>query len=100
MSDLDGSTQHYCVIWPHGVQLALAGQVEPPPAATDLLLALHGHGSDRKQFATSNRGECAGARAVAARHGMVYVSPDYRPTTSWMGPAAEADDVQLLRIIR
>ena len=28
----------------------------------DLLIALHGHGSDRWQYATDGRGECAGAR--------------------------------------
>jgi len=33
---------------------------------------------------------------VAAEHGMIYVSPDYRATTSWMGPKAEADLVQII----
>ena len=31
---------------------------------------------------------------------MVFVSPDYRAKTSWMGPAAEADMVQILRDLR
>ena len=61
-----------------------------------MVMAFHGHGSDRHQYATDPRPECAGAHDVAARHDMIYVSPDYRGTTSWMGPAAEADTVQLV----
>jgi len=60
------------------------------------VLALHGHGSDRWQFVRDTRGECQGARDIAAKYEMIYVSPDYRASTSWMGPAAEADVVQLI----
>ncbi|HEY3322756.1 MAG TPA: alpha/beta fold hydrolase [Planctomycetota bacterium] len=60
------------------------------------LIALHGHGSDRWQFVRDNRGECKGARDVAARHGFIFVSPDYRAKTSWMGPKAEADLLQII----
>jgi lysophospholipase L1-like esterase/predicted esterase len=31
---------------------------------------------------------------------MIYVSPDYRAKTSWMGPAAEADMLQILEELR
>ena len=61
----------------------------------DLVIALHGHSSDRQQYITDARGECKGARDVAAKHSMIYVAPDYRGN-SWMGPAAEADMVQLI----
>ncbi|VTR97234.1 alpha/beta hydrolase family protein [Tuwongella immobilis] len=62
----------------------------------DLLIALHGHGSDRWQFAKDPRDECRAARDIASRYGMLYISPDYRARTSWMGPAAEADLLQII----
>ena len=37
----------------------------------------------------------SGTDAAAAR-GMIFVSPDYRAKTSWMGPKAEADLLQIL----
>ena len=61
----------------------------------DVLIALHGHGADRQQYATDNRDECRGTRDVAANHGLIFIAPDYRGN-SWMGPAAEADMVQLI----
>lgn len=66
----------------------------------DLLIALHGHGSDRWQFVRDPRDECRSARDVAAKHRMIYVSPDYRAKTSWMGPKAEADLVQIIRDLK
>lgn len=66
----------------------------------DVLLAFHGHGADRWQYIKAGRGECKGARDVAARHGMIFVAPDYRAPTSWMGPQAEADVVQLIAALR
>ena len=66
----------------------------------NVLITLHGHGSDRWQFIKQPRGECAGARQVAARHKMILISPDYRAKTSWMGPAAEADLVQIINILK
>lgn len=69
-------------------------------APHDLLIALHGHGSDRWQFATDKRGECQGARDVAAARRMIFASPDYRAKTSWMGPAAEADLLQLIDALK
>lgn len=66
----------------------------------DLLIALHGHGSDRWQFVRDARDECRAARDVATKHRMIYVSPDYRAKTSWMGPTAEADLVQIIRDLK
>ena len=60
-------------------------------------MALHGHGSDRWQFAKDDRGECRAVRDVAAEYGLLMISPDDRARTSWMGPAAEADVRQLIR---
>ena len=83
----DGTEQRYVVVFPDDFS---AGK---PRAA---LIALHGHGSDRWQFVKDARGECRAARDVAAAHDMLFVSPDYRAKTSWMGPKAEADMVQII----
>lgn len=87
----DRSEQRYVLLLPADYQ-------EGQPR--DLVIALHGHGSDRWQFATNERGECKGARDAAAAHGLIFVSPDYRAKTSWMGPAAEADLVQLIKKLK
>lgn len=87
----DGSTQRYVELLPPGFNAA---------EAHDVLLAFHGHGSDRWQFIRDARAECRGSRDVAARFGMIFVSPDYRAKTSWMGPLAEADTVQLIAELR
>jgi pimeloyl-ACP methyl ester carboxylesterase len=87
----DGSTQHYVVMLPG------AFSPEEPHHA---LIALHGHGSDRWQFPENPRDECRAARDVAVRHDMIFVSPDYRAETSWMGPSAEADMVQIIQELR
>jgi pimeloyl-ACP methyl ester carboxylesterase len=83
----DGTEQRYVLMLPAGYK---------PGQPHDLLMALHGHGSDRWQFARDKRDECRAARDVAAAHNMIYVSPDYRAKTSWMGPKAEADVVQII----
>ncbi|NCO37431.1 MAG: alpha/beta hydrolase [Armatimonadetes bacterium CG_4_10_14_3_um_filter_66_18] len=83
----DGSTEHYVELLPEGFDAAKEHAV---------LIAFHGHGSDRWQFVREARDECRAARDVAAKHGMIFVSPDYRATTSWMGPKADADTVQLI----
>ena len=83
----DGSTQHYVLLLPVGFR------ADQPH---HLLVALHGHGSDRWQYIKQARDECRVARDVAAEHQMVLVSPDYRAKTSWMGPKAEGDLVQIL----
>ncbi len=67
-----------------------------PDQPHDVLIALHGHGADRWQFVRDPRDECRAARDVATANAMIYVSPDYRAKTSWMGPRAEADLVQII----
>jgi len=91
IADYDGSQQKYLQLLPRGVAL---GQ------PLSVMIALHGHGSDRWQFATQSRDECRAARDVAAAHSMGFVSPDYRAKTSWMGPAAEADLVQIIGLLK
>lgn len=83
----DGTEQRYVLVLPEGYDAA---------ATHDVLIALHGHGSDRWQFVNDPRDECRAARDAATAHGMIYVSPDYRAFTSWMGPKAEADLVQII----
>lgn len=68
--------------------------------AHDLVIGLHGHGSTRTQFAQDPRSECASFREFAGKHVMIAVSPDYRAPTSWMGPEAEADMVQLIKALK
>lgn len=62
----------------------------------DLMIALHGHGSDRWQFVKDRRGECKSSRDMARKYGMIFISPDYRAKTSWMGPKAESDLLQII----
>lgn len=90
-AQLDQTQQFYVVIAPP--QAKLAQQL-------DVLIALHGHGSNRWQFVKAERDECRAARDAAKQRGMLYVSPDYRAKTSWMGPAAEADLVQLIELLK
>ncbi|HVW01904.1 MAG TPA: alpha/beta fold hydrolase [Planctomycetaceae bacterium] len=87
----DKTEQRYVLVRP-------AGDQNDKPR--DVLIALHGHGSDRWQFVRDPRDECLAARQAAARYGMLYVSPDYRARTSWMGPKAEADVVQIIADLR
>lgn len=82
-ANCDGTEQKYVIVFS-----------ENKPRAA--LIALHGHGSDRWQFVKDKRDECRAARDVAAAHGMLFVSPDYRAKTSRMGPKAEADMVQII----
>lgn len=91
VSKLDGTEQRYVVSLPNGFD-------SQSPAS--VLIALHGHGSDRWQFVKDRRDECRAARDAAAMYRMIYVSPDYRAKTSWMGPAAEADVLQILEELR
>lgn len=88
---LDGSMQKYVEMLPKGFD---------SKKPHDLLIALHGHGSDRWQYVKQDRSECKGVRAVAAQHEMIFISPDYRAATSWMGPKAEADVVQLIGLLK
>ena len=86
-ADCDGSTERVVELLPPDFDTT---------ASHDLLIALHGHGADRWQFIREARDECRGTREAAARHGAILLSPDYRAPTSWMGPKAEADLVQII----
>jgi lysophospholipase L1-like esterase/pimeloyl-ACP methyl ester carboxylesterase len=86
-SKLDQTEQRYVVVLPPDFQ------ADRPH---DLIIAFHGHGSDRWQFVKDERGECLGTRTAASEHNAIFVSPDYRAKTSWMGPAATADLLQML----
>lgn len=87
MARLDGSVQHYVLLLPAHYRAS---------EQHDVLIALHGHGSDRWQFLTPNRDETRAVLDTAAKFRMILVSPDYRAKTSWMGPAAEADVMQII----
>lgn len=91
VSESDQTVQHYVEILPEGFDKEMK---------YDLLIGLHGHGSDRWQFAKDLRGECSSFRDFAAQHQMIAISPDYRAKTSWMGPAAEGDMVQIIQELR
>ena len=86
-ADCDGSTERVVELLPPDFDSSIPH---------DLLIALHGHGADRWQFIREARDECRGTREAAARHGAILLSPDYRAPTSWMGPKAEADLVQII----
>ena len=90
-ASIDGTEQRYVELLPEPFE---------PMHAHDVVIALHGHGSDRWQFIKDNRGECKGVRDAAAKYGLIVVSPDYRAKTSWMGPKAEADVVQILSEVK
>lgn len=90
-ADYDGTAQKYVRILPPDFD------AEKP---ADVLIALHGHGSDRWQFVSQDRAECRAVRDVARDRGMILISPDYRAKTSWMGPAAEADLVQIIKELK
>ena len=91
VAECDKTVQNYVLMLPPKYR------VDQP---VDLLVALHGHGSDRWQFAKDGRPECKAARDFARENRMIYLCPDYRATTSWMGPKAEADMVQILWDLR
>ena len=88
---VDASEQRYVRVLPTDFD---------PQQKHDVLVTLHGHGSDRWQFVRQPRDECKGARDIAAQHRMILISPDYRAATSWMGPLAEADMVQILAEVK
>lgn len=90
ISDFDKTAQKYVIMTPNA---------EASDRLLDMMVVLHGYGSDRWQFINDPRGECAACRDVAIENEMIYVSPDYR-LTSWMGPAAEADVVQIIKDIK
>ena len=88
---VDGTEQRYVQMLPENFD---------PAKTHNVLIALHGHGSDRQQCIASPYQEFAAARDAAAKYEMIYISPDYRAATSWMGPKAEADMVQIINDLR
>ncbi len=91
VAEADGSIQRYVEILPDPWNSAETHHV---------LIALHGHGADRWQAPRDPRDECRGFRDVAAQFGLILIAPDYRAPTSWMGPLAERDMLQLIRDLR
>ena len=81
-SKFDSSEQGYVQIFPKDFTIE---------KTYDLIIALHGHGSDRWQFASDTRDECKAFRDFAVKQKMIALSPDYRAKTSWMGPIAEKE---------
>jgi len=90
-AEIDGTEQRYVQVLPPSFD------ADQP---VDVLIALHGHGSDRWQFIRQERDECRAVRDVARERGLLLISPDYRAKTSWMGPAAEADLVQIIKRLK
>ena len=66
----------------------------------DLVIALHGHGSDRWQFANDTQHSGMAIRNAAIKYNIIMVCPDYRAKTSWMGPKAEADVLQIIEELK
>ena len=88
----DGTEQRYIAIFPDGFD------AKKP---VDLLVALHGHGSDRWQYAKVERGSCIAARQFAAKTQDALRLPRlFAPKTSWMGPKAEADVLQIIKDVQ
>lgn len=87
----DGVSQAYMQLLPQGFDAA---------QQHDVIIALHGSGSNKSQYATSSPDECRATRDVAANHNMILICPDYRGTTSWMNAAAEADVVQIINDLK
>lgn len=90
ISDFDKTPQKYAIMAP---------DADTSERVLDMMVVLHGYGSDRWQFINDPRNECAACRDVAIESGMIYVSPDYR-LTNWMGAAAEADVVKIIKDIK
>lgn len=90
-ANCDQTTQRYVLLLPEQFS---------PKEPHSLLIALHGHGSDRWQFIKDPRGECRAARDIARKYNLIYVSPDYRARTSWMGPQAESDLQQIIEELK
>jgi len=87
----DGTTQKY---------VRLLGKGFDESKAHDLVVGLHGHGSDRWQFADQTKNSGLAIRNTAVKYNLIMVCPDYRAKTSWMGPKAEADVLQIIEELK
>ncbi|MDO5552469.1 MAG: alpha/beta fold hydrolase [Planctomycetia bacterium] len=85
-STLDGSEQRYIELLPDTFRRE---------DVHDLIFVLHGHGSDRQQIYL-DRPELNSVRNCAKENDMILICPDYRAKTSWMGPTAESDLLQII----
>jgi dipeptidyl aminopeptidase/acylaminoacyl peptidase len=83
----DGSPQHYVEMLPESFKSR---------RVHNLMIALHGMGSDRWQYVTNPCDECRGTRDMALKYGMIYISPDYRAPASWLSLQAENDLLQII----
>lgn len=83
----DGTPQQYVILYPPEFK---------PDETHHLLIGLHGHGGDRWQIIKGNLDEHRAFCDIAGANKMLLVSPDYRKSTSWMGPKAEADLLQII----
>ena len=62
----------------------------------DLLLVFHGMYGDRWQlYNLRTEGPCQAILEIAQENQLIVVTPDYR-IDQWMGPAGEADTLQIL----
>jgi len=87
----DGTEQRYVLMLPNDFE---------PQTVHHVLLALHGHGSDRWQFSAGTSPTGKAARDIASQRNFVLILPDYRAKTSWMGPKAEADVCQIIAEVK
>ena len=90
-ADYDGTSQCYSQLLPTGFDAT---------KQHDLIIALHGSGANRTQYASDSRDECRATRDAAGAHDMILVCPDYRASTSWMNAAAEADVLQIIKELK
>jgi len=90
-ASIDGTKQRYIEILPENFNTK---------QKYDVIIGLHGHGANRQQFAKEQRDECAAFRNIAAKYGMIAITPDYRPKTSWMGSKAESDLLDIINKIK
>lgn len=90
-ANCDGTTQNYVRMLPKNFDVS---------KPHDLLIGLHGHGSDRWQFVNLMEGTGLACRNTAIQNDMILIFPDYRARTSWMGPKAEADLLQIIEDLK
>jgi pimeloyl-ACP methyl ester carboxylesterase len=91
VANFDQTNQRYVRMLPRALDTS---------AMHHVLIALHGHGSDRWQFSSGTTSTGRAARNAAVQRSMILILPDYRAKTSWMGPAAEADVCQIIDEVR
>jgi pimeloyl-ACP methyl ester carboxylesterase len=66
----------------------------------DVVIALHGSGSNGLQYATNPADEMRATRDAAGNNDMIMICPNDRGTTSWMNAPSEADLVQIIQNLK